>query len=71
MVTTIDKTHTFDREQRVIFAGGEGIVRNVKLEAQQWTYLVEMPLDPEPELDRVGVETMVLLSETELRAVPS
>jgi hypothetical protein len=65
---TIDKTHIFDREQRVRFAGGEGIVRNIKLEAKHWTYLVEMPLGREPEFGRVGTETVVLLSETELRA---
>ncbi len=65
---TIDKKHTFKLAQRVKFVGGEGIVRHVKFEAQNWTYLVEMPLGQEPEFGRVGAETMVLLSETELRA---
>jgi hypothetical protein len=65
---TIDKVHTFKLAQRVKFVGGEGIVRHVKFEAQNWTYLVEMPLGQEPEFGRVGAETMVLLSETELRA---
>jgi hypothetical protein len=65
---TIDKMHTFKLAQRVKFVGGEGIVRHVKFEAQNWTYLVEMPLGQEPEFGRVGAETMVLLSEPELRA---
>jgi hypothetical protein len=68
MIPTIEKKQTFERAQRVLFAGGEGIVRNFKFEAKHWTYLVEMPLGQEPEFGRVGAETMVLLSETELRA---
>jgi hypothetical protein len=71
MTPTIDKIHTFKLAQRVKFSGGEGIVRHVKFEAQHWTYLVEMQLGREPEFGRVGAETMVLLSETELRAARS
>ncbi|MCY7335954.1 MAG: hypothetical protein LH613_07030 [Chamaesiphon sp.] len=58
----------FQQAQRVRFIGGEGIVRNLKLETGTWKYLVEMPLGDEPSFGRVGAETMVLLSETELRA---
>jgi hypothetical protein len=71
MTPTIEKIHTFKLAQRVKFFGGEGIVRQVKFEAQHWTYLVEMPLGREPEFGRVGAETMVLLRETELRAARS
>ncbi|PSB52903.1 hypothetical protein [Chamaesiphon polymorphus] len=71
MMPTIDKLHKFQRAQRVSFAGGEGIVRSIKFEAQHWTYLIEMPLGQEPTFGRVGAETMVLLSETELRAARS
>jgi hypothetical protein len=69
MVQTVEKMHTFKRAQRVKFAGGEGIVRNFKFDSKNWTYLVEMPLGQAPEFGRIGAETMVLLSETELRAV--
>lgn len=62
------EVHRFQPAQRVRFLGGEGIVRNMKHETGTWKYLVEMPLGNEPSFGRVGAETMVLLSETELRA---
>jgi hypothetical protein len=71
MLKTSMKVQSFDLDQRVRFLGGEGIVRNFKFEAENWTYLVEMPLGREPNFGRIGAETMVLLSETELRAVQS
>jgi hypothetical protein len=71
MLETSMKVHSFDRDQRVRFLGGEGIVRNFKFEAESWTYLVEMPLGVEPNFGRIGAEAMVLLSETELRAARS
>lgn len=71
MMPTIDRVHTFSREQKVKFVGGEGIVRNFKFEDERWLYVVEMPLGREPEFGRIGAETMVLLSETELRAAQS
>jgi hypothetical protein len=71
MMKTSMKVHSFARDQRVRFLGGEGIIRNFKFEAENWTYLVEMPLGVEPNFGRIGAETMVLLSETELRAAQS
>ncbi|WP_310489460.1 hypothetical protein [Chamaesiphon sp. VAR_69_metabat_338] len=71
MMLTIEKVNTFKVAQQVKFVGGEGIVRHVKFEAQNWTYLVEMPLGQFPDFGRVGAETMVVLSETELRAARS
>jgi hypothetical protein len=68
MLETSIKVHSFDLDQWVQFPGGEGIVRNFKFEAENWTDLVEMPLGVEPNFGRIGAETMVLLSETELRA---
>ena len=62
------EVHRFQPAQRVRFVGGEGIVRNLKLETGSWKYLVEMPMGDEPSFGRIGAETMVLLSETELRA---
>jgi hypothetical protein len=71
MLKTAIKLHSFNRDQWVRFLGGEGIIRNFKFEDNNWTYLVEMPLGVEPSFGRVGAETMVLLSETELRAAKS
>lgn len=63
------KVNSFKREQQVTFIGGEGIVRNCNFESGTWRYLVEMPMGLEPSCGRLGAETMVLLSETELRAI--
>jgi hypothetical protein len=68
MTSLTIELHRFQPAQRVSFLGGEGIVRNLKLETGTWKYLVEMPMGDEPSFGRVGAETMVLLSETELRA---
>jgi hypothetical protein len=62
------KSHSFGLNRQVRFVGGEGIVRGVKFEGDTWKYLVEMPQGKAPVFGRVGAETMVLLSETELRA---
>jgi hypothetical protein len=63
------KLNSFKQAQQVKFVGGEGIVRNCKFESGTWRYLVEMPMGLEPSFGRIGAETMVLLSETELRAI--
>lgn len=68
MATYSHKVNRFHHEQQVRFIGGEGVVRNVKFESGSWKYLIEMPLGVEPNFGRIGAETMVLLSETELRA---
>ncbi|WP_281063317.1 hypothetical protein [Leptolyngbya sp. Cla-17] len=41
-------------------------MRSHNSDADTWTYLIEMTLGPEPNFGRVGAETMVLLSETDL-----
>jgi hypothetical protein len=69
MVPNFTNINKFHPGQRVRFAGGEGIVRRFKCEAGNWTYFIEMPLGLEPNFGRIGSETMVLLNETELRAV--
>ncbi|PSB02938.1 hypothetical protein [Merismopedia glauca] len=68
MTATFIKIPNFRQAQRVIFVGGEGIVRSYKPEAGSWAYLVEMPLGQEPDFGRVGAETMVVLTEADLRA---
>ncbi|MEH1767326.1 MAG: hypothetical protein V7L27_01955 [Nostoc sp.] len=62
------KTPIFCHTQRVRFLGGEGLVKSYKSESESWIYLIEMPLGLEPHFCRVGVETMVLLHEADLRA---
>ncbi|MDZ8226331.1 hypothetical protein [Nostoc sp. ChiVER01] len=52
--------------QRVRFIGGEGIIKNYRFESRCWEYLVEMPMGPEPEMGRVGYETMIWLSEVDI-----
>lgn len=68
MTATLIKMPSFRHAQPVSFVGGEGIVRNYRPEAGNWTYLVEMELGQEPDFGRVGAETMVLLNESDLRA---
>lgn len=52
--------------QTVGFIGGAGVIKNYKVESGIWLYLVEMELGPEPEVGRVGCETMVWLPEADL-----
>lgn len=68
MTATLIKSPMFRPMQRVRFVGGEGIVRSYKSNAGTWDYLVEMPLGLYPDFGRVGAETIVLLSEADLRA---
>jgi hypothetical protein len=58
----------YEKNRKVSFVGGEGIVRSSSFEGGTWRYLVEMPQGKEPTFGRVGAETMVLLNERELRA---
>jgi hypothetical protein len=59
----------YEKNRKVSFIGGEGIVRSSRFEGGTWRYLVEMPQGKEPTFGRAGAETMVLLNERELRAV--
>jgi hypothetical protein len=59
----------YEKNRKVSFVGGEGIVRSSNFEGGTWRYLVEMPQGKEPTFGRVGAETMVLLNERELSAV--
>ncbi|MDZ8186226.1 MAG: hypothetical protein RMX96_15395 [Nostoc sp. ChiSLP02] len=56
----------FYNGQIVSFMGGEGIVNNYRFESGNWEYLVQMPMGPEPEIGRVGYETMIWLSELDI-----
>ena len=67
MTATFIKLPKFRNTQWVSFVGGEGIVRSYTPESGTWTYLIEMALGREPDFGRVGAETMILLTEADLR----
>lgn len=67
MTATLMRVPKFRNTQWVSFIGGEGIVRSYKFEESTWTYLIEMALGLEPDFGRSGAETMILLSEADLR----
>ncbi|WP_138497430.1 hypothetical protein [Nostoc sp. PA-18-2419] len=56
----------FCNGQTVSFIGGEGIIKNYRFKSGSWEYLVEMPMGPEPQMGRVGYETMIWLSEVDI-----
>jgi hypothetical protein len=58
----------FNQNQTVRFVGGEGRVKQYLPDSQSWAYMVEMAMDPEPEIGRVGYETTILLMESDLQA---
>ncbi|MDF5706835.1 MAG: hypothetical protein PUP90_03905 [Nostoc sp. S4] len=55
--------------QIVSFIGGEGIIKNYRFKSGCWEYLVEMPMGPEPQMGRVGYETMIWLSEVDISSL--
>jgi hypothetical protein len=59
----------YQHDRWVVFIGGGGIVRSSSFEGGTWEYLIEMSQGRELTFGRAGAETMVLLNETELRAV--
>ncbi|MBD2460315.1 hypothetical protein H6G89_04590 [Oscillatoria sp. FACHB-1407] len=59
----------FCRDQAVRFLGGEGTIKSYQSDAGHWTYLVEMPMGPEPEMGRIGYETTITLLESDLEAL--
>ncbi|MEH2139812.1 hypothetical protein [Nostoc sp.] len=67
MTATFMRRPKFRNAQWVSFVGGKGIIRNYTSESGTWTYLIEMALGLEPDFGRVGAETMILLTEADLR----
>jgi hypothetical protein len=55
--------------QIVRFMGGEGVINNYRFESDRWEYLVEMPMGPEPEMGRIGYETMIWLSAIDISSI--
>lgn len=68
MINSTTTVPRFDKNQTVRFVGGEGQIREYHSDAGTWTYIVEMPLGPEPAIGRVGYETTIMLLEPDLEA---
>ncbi|MBW4672577.1 MAG: hypothetical protein KME52_00555 [Desmonostoc geniculatum HA4340-LM1] len=66
MSATILAEPKFYNGHIVSFMGGEGVIKNYRFESGSWEYLVEMPMGPEPEMGRVGYETMIWLCELDI-----
>ena len=58
----------FREQQQVCFAGGQGKILSLQADGIDWLYSVEMPLGVEPDMGRIGYETIVLMSESELNS---
>ena len=52
--------------QQVYFLGGMGKIISCFADAGKWMYAVEMPLGQEPDMGRIGSETIILMQETEI-----
>ena len=63
MNTSVLSVPKFRSGQKVEFLGGEGIIKNYQPQLCSWVYLLEMPMGLEPEMGRIGYETMIWLSE--------
>lgn len=66
MMASVTKEPKFSNEQRVCFIGGIGTIKGCQIDSGTWTYAVEMELEPDPNIGRVGNETTVLLHEGEI-----
>ncbi len=71
MMGSVLSVPKFSQNQFVRFIGGEGKVKHFRPTAGSWLYTVEMEMGPEPEMGRVGYETMIVLPETDLAAPES
>lgn len=56
----------FNPQQKVSFIGGSGEVKQLKREAGNWIYTVEMHMGLEPDFGRIGAETTIVLEEQDI-----
>ncbi|MBD2060316.1 hypothetical protein H6F88_30700 [Oculatella sp. FACHB-28] len=66
MAVTIATAPQFRKEQKVSFIGGTGTIKSYQPEAEGWSYLVEMEMEQEPEMGRIGYETTILLTQVDM-----
>jgi hypothetical protein len=72
MVSTLQLFHPdaaprFGPNQMVQFLGGCGTIKEYHSDSGSWAYIVEMEMGPEPAIGRIGLETTVLLYETDIQ----
>jgi hypothetical protein len=58
----------FRKQQMVHFIGGIGTIKSRRASAGAWLYTIEMAQGPEPEMGRIGSETIILLYEADLQS---
>ncbi|MGV0107469.1 DUF4926 domain-containing protein [Nostoc sp. DSM 114160] len=59
----------FHKGQTIRFVGGTGIIRDYQFQSGTWNYLVEMEMEPELEVGRIGYETTIWLSEVDIASL--
>jgi hypothetical protein len=65
--STMVDVPSFQQEQMVHFLGGTGTIKNCRQLLGTWLYAIEMEYGPEPDCGRLGSETTILLTESEIR----
>lgn len=66
MVAAVVVGEHLHKGQKVNFIGGTGTIKSYFPDAGSWSYLVEMEMGPEPDMGRIGYETAILLSHSDL-----
>ena len=73
MMTTLSKNNQTQPKflpfQQVHFLGGMGKIVSCFTDSGKWMYAVEMPLGKEPEVGRIGSETIILMQEAEIKRI--
>jgi hypothetical protein len=68
-MTNVLSLPLFSRNQQVYFVGGAGLVSSCQLSSEGWLYTIEMELNPECQIGRLGSETAIVLSEADIQGV--
>jgi hypothetical protein len=65
--STMAAVPSFHQEQMVHFLGGTGTIKDCSPLLGTWLYAIEMEYGPEPNCGRLGPETTILLTESEIQ----
>ncbi|NJL61729.1 MAG: hypothetical protein HC903_07745 [Methylacidiphilales bacterium] len=66
MTSTFVAVPKFRHHQMVHFIGGEGVIKSFQSEADTWIYKIEMVMNPDVDIPRIGYETTVFILESEI-----